>query len=115
MMDNPDAPDSSTERRTSLRQYLPFPIVARGRDSKGIKFECAAILHDISAGGARVRLTHPVEEGATLKISFRASSNPKDSSSGPLVSASGKVLRVTPQPLGTCDVAVQFKRPLEIG
>ena len=102
------------ERRTHTRRQVPFPVTAKGRDVTGVMFECAAMLHDIGEGGGYMRLTRCVDVGTELVVRISLSRIPQDSSAGAQVSACGKVLRVEPRPLGTCDVAVRFTQPLKV-
>ena len=103
--------DNQTERRLYPRKHVPLTVTARGVDSKGAKFECAALLHNISEGGMYMRIARCIKEQSKIQVHLSLSS-PKNSSAGRQISASGRVLRVKPQPLDTCDVAVQFTRPL---
>ena len=102
------------ERRAHIRKRLPFPVTARGKDATGAVFECAAMLHDIGEGGGYMRLTRCVAVGAELVVRISMSPIPQDSSAGAQVSTNGRVLRSTPRPLGTCDVAIRFSQPLKV-
>ena len=94
------------------RRTIPFSTIAKGVDTTGAPFECAAMLHNISEGGILIRIARCIPEGSEMQIHL-SPANPKDSPAGTRVSAMGKVLRVHQQPLDTCDVAVQFMPPLK--
>ena len=103
-----------SERRMYPRRGLPLPATARGRDARGAGFECAVLLHNISEGGIYMRISRCIETGSEMEVRLSLSPDAKGSSAGAEVCARGTVLRVDPQPLETCDVAVQFTRPLKI-
>ena len=54
-----------------------------------------------------MRIARCVKEPAKIRIHLKPP-GPKDSSAEGQISAGGKVLRLRPQPLDTCDVAVQL-------
>lgn len=95
------------ERRAHMRRRLTVEASGEGVDDAGVAFECAALLHDIGAGGACLRVAHRTREGSEMTLHL---GRPP----GPYVSARGRVLRVVPQPLETCDVAVRFDRQIDL-
>jgi hypothetical protein len=99
------------ERRVYARSKISLLVTARGVDAKGARFECAALLHNIGEGGVLIRVTRRVGSGSEMQVHLSLPPNP-GKSAGKQVSASGRVLRVRPQPLDTCDVAIQFAQPL---
>ena len=99
------------ERRRHHRRSLPWLATAKGVTAQGVAFECAALLHNISEGGASMRIAHLVENGSHIQTQFKRPAEPREGSRRGRRAARGVVLRVEPQPLGTCDVAIQF-RPL---
>ncbi len=97
------------------RRGSTWSVVATGVDASGLAFECAALLHDISEGGIFMRIACCVKEGSRIHARLSPPTGPRDGSVRREVSVSGAVLRTYPQPLGTCDVAIEFMRPLTWG
>jgi Tfp pilus assembly protein PilZ len=73
------------------------------------------MLHNISEGGIYMRVARCVEVGSEVVVLIDLLPRLEDRVEGPRVSARGKVLRVEPKPLSTCDVAVQFSSHLRLG
>ena len=61
-----------------------------------------------------MRIAHCVDEGSEMEIQLDLPLSAKDATMVMPVSTTGRVLRVRQQPLDTCDVAVQFTRPLAV-
>ena len=95
------------ERRGKARIDLPFAVIVRGSDAKGIPFEVETVLENLSAGGLYMRLDRDVEPGAKLfcLICFSTSAQDRGATR---IAARGVVLRAEPRPDGTSGVAVCF-------
>lgn len=64
-------PDRTTkERRRHPRWRLRLPVRVQGRDADGSVFEEMTSCTDASAGGASIRLAHPVRQGQALLLSL---------------------------------------------
>jgi c-di-GMP-binding flagellar brake protein YcgR len=87
-------------------------VEVSGTNKKGVKFECDALLHNISEGGILMRITHGVKKGSELAVLLRPADSVIGEDVSPLASTAGTVLRTKRQPLDTCDVAVRFAEPL---
>lgn len=61
----------SLERRQSRRFKLAWDVVIKGADKEGSKFEELGELHDLSAGGAFLYVTMPVNVGTNLDLSIK--------------------------------------------
>jgi PilZ domain len=106
--DNSPEPIKGQARRHE-RIYEPFPVMICGRDASGEAFEIYTVLDNFSAGGFYVRLERRIEPGTRLFAIVRLSTFPPEVPA-PRVAVRGVVLRVEPQPDGTCGVAVRFTR-----
>ena len=104
------------ERRVYARRNMSLLVTARGEDVRGARFECAALLYNISEGGVLMRVARRVGSGSEMQVRLDLPPDLGCESAGAQVSARGRVLRARPQPLDTCDVAVQFAQTLtELG
>ena len=92
------------ERRLKLRLYGSFPATVRGVNDIGEAFEIDASLENIGAGGLYLRMAQKVSPGAKLFIVTRLTRASRGVSA-PRLALRGIVLRVEPQPDGTCGVA----------
>jgi hypothetical protein len=89
---------------------VPVRVEVSGTNKRGVKFECDALLLNISEGGILMRITHRVKKGSELVVLLHPTDDVSDERT--LASATGTVLRSKPQPLDTSDVAVKFDQPL---
>jgi hypothetical protein len=91
------------ERRRARRFQVAWPVIIKGCDSKGLKFEEKAALENLSSSGAFVHLNHPVPVGATLDLSIKIPMKKEN-----WISYSAEVVRSDPEPSGVA-LAVRFK------
>ena len=106
---------NQTERRMYPRRSVPWSATAKGVDANGVAFECATLLHNISEGGIFMRIAHCVKNGSQIEVRFDSPTSPQDRMMGGRITARGVILRVEPQPLATCDVAIRLTQPLKFG
>lgn len=61
----------SLERRQSRRFKLSWDVVIKGADKEGLGFEETGELYDLSAGGAFLYTSKPVNVGTNLDLSIK--------------------------------------------
>ena len=97
-----------SERRCFPRISEPVRTLVRGVDAGGEEFEIETLLDNLSAGGLYVRTSREVARGERLRFIVRLSLSGKSEQKVPQISASGKVVRVEPQPDGLYGLAAEF-------
>ena len=105
-----DALDQPGDRRAKPRLYCSYPVVVRGRQVGGDKFEAQAVITNISASGMYLRLQNFIPRGEILFLVTRLSSAPPDQRAAPNIAAKAEVVRVEPKPDGAYGVAVKLQR-----
>lgn len=103
-------PSSQGDGRDTLWIAMPFPVVIRGVDTSGDRFEFFTMLDTLSTGGLYVRLSQSVEQGATVFVVIRLSTMPNVTVSAPYVAARGLVVRVERPDDRVYGIAVAFTR-----
>lgn len=98
------------ERRGKPRIFTPFPSVVEGVDEQGEGFKYKTVLDNVSASGAYLRLTRPLEIGTEMLILITVSTSVVGLSPGLLVKISSRVLRVEPKIGGAYGLGVTFTR-----
>lgn len=99
------------ERRRKLRIYRPFTAAVRGFNVARERFKISTNIDNISGGGLYLWLPQQqLAPGAELFIVVRFSSAPVQTAPAARVAIRGRVLRLEPQPIGICGVAVRITR-----
>jgi hypothetical protein len=103
-------PSPQGNGRDTLWIAMPFPVVIRGVDTSGDRFEVSAVLDTLSTSGLYVRLGQSVELGATLFVLIRLSTMPDLTVPAPYVAARCLVARVERPDDRVYGIAVAFTR-----
>jgi hypothetical protein len=104
------APYDGTERRSKPRLTVPFPVVLRGIDASGERFDADAAVDNLSASGFYVRIGREVRPGSTLRGLIRLSTAADAITQAARVTVRGVVLRSEPQADGSSGLAVALTK-----
>ena len=105
----PDNNYDFIERRSVPRIATPFPATVRGVDQAGDRFRIDTVLDNFSAAGLYLRLSRPIEPGATLFVVVRFAIAPAASLAAPGVAARGVVVW-TERQSDAWSIALKFMR-----
>ncbi len=93
-----------------LRIGLPFPVIIRGQDATGDRFEVHTVLDELSPCDLSLRITRPLRLGSKLFVYVRLSTALARERSAPAVALHGVVERLEPQTGGYWCLGIAFDR-----
>ncbi len=98
------------DHRRIPRINLPFPVIIRGQDATGDRFEVRTVLDELSPCDLSLRITRPLRLGSKLFVYIRLSTAPAQERSTPAVAMHGVVDRLEPQVGGYWRLDIAFDR-----
>jgi c-di-GMP-binding flagellar brake protein YcgR len=96
------------ERRQRPRINDPLPILVRGVNDRGERFQFRSVVRDIGAGGLCAIAPEVLNAGRKLYLHVRFARADANPAQAPEASFRGVVLRSEERPDGTCMFAVSF-------
>ena len=89
---------------------LPFPVIIRGQDATGDRFEVQTVLDELSPCDLSLRITRPLRLGSKLFVYVRLSTAPAHERSAPAVAMHGVVESLEPKAGGYWRLGIAFDR-----
>jgi hypothetical protein len=93
------------ERRRSERMDIPLVAVLRRHQPPDRTRAVAAVMSNVSGGGAFLRVAERVTPGERVLVVFRLAQSGRD---GARIAARGQVLRADEEDIGVHGIAVRF-------